>query len=198
MLSEGFDAHACVEAVRNGDETAARLLVERLTPLVLKIVRAHLPRRTSEEDLLQTVLMKVFAKLDQYSGAVPIEHWVSRVAVNTCLNALHHERVRPEIRLADLTEEQEEVVGQLAGSTEELPASHQLAARELIEKMLEKLAPIDRMLITFLHLEGRSLDEVRQSTGWSTTRIKVRAFRARQRMKKHLATLLEECGHEQA
>jgi len=196
MLSAGFDVHACVEQVRNGDETAARLLVERLTPLVLKIVRAHLPRRTSEEDLLQTILMKVFAKLDQFSGAVPIEHWVSRVAVNTCLNALHHERVRPEVRWADLTEEQEEVVRDLAGSVQELPVSHQVAARELVEKLLERLTPSDRMLITCLHLEGRSVDELRQMTGWSSTRVKVRAFRARQRMKKHLANLLEECSHE--
>ena len=197
MLSAGFDPHACVEQVRNGDETAARLLVERLSPLVLKIVRAHLPRRTTEEDLLQTILMKVFAKLDQFSGAVPSEHWVSRVAVNTCLNALHHERVRPEVRWADLSEEQEEVVRELAGSTEELPVSHQLAARELIEKLLERLTPSDRMLVTCLHLEGRNVDELRKLTGWSATRIKVRAFRARQRMKKHLAHLLEECSHEQ-
>lgn len=197
MLSAGFDAHACVERARHGDETAARLLVERLTPLVLKIVRAHLPQRTSEEDLLQTILMKVFAKLDQFSGAVPLEHWVSRVAVNTCINALHHERIRPELRWADLTEEQEQVVRQLAGSEEELPASHQIAARELVEKLLERLEPTDRMLITLLHLEGRSLDELRQITGWNTTRIKVRAFRARQRMKKHLATLLQESKHEQ-
>jgi len=63
-----------------------------LYPLVLKLVRAHLPRRAAEEDLVQTVFMKVFAKLDDYAGAVPLEHWVSRIAVNTCINQLRAER----------------------------------------------------------------------------------------------------------
>ncbi len=197
MLSAGYEVRSCIERARQGDDGAVRFLIERITPLVLKIVRAHLPRRTSEEDLVQTILMKVFAKLDQFSGSVPFEHWVSRVAVNTCINALQHERVRPEIRWADLTEEQEQVVRQLAGSEEELPASHQVAARELVDKLLERLEPTDRMLITLLYLEGRSLEDLRQITGWNTTRIKVRAFRARQRMKKYLSILLEESKNEQ-
>ncbi|MCX8107370.1 MAG: sigma-70 family RNA polymerase sigma factor, partial [Verrucomicrobiae bacterium] len=156
MLSAGYEVRSYVERARRGDDAAVQFLIRRITPLVLKIVRAHLPRRTSEEDLVQTILMKVFTKLDQFSGSVPFEHWVSRVAVNTCINALHHERIRPEVRWADLSEEQEEVVKQLAGSDEELPSSHQVAARELVEKLLERLEPTDRMLVTLLYLEAVS------------------------------------------
>src|SRR5689334_13109434 len=99
-----LDVPLCVKRARRGDEEAARLLIQHLYPLVIKLVRSHLPRRTSEEDLAQTVFMKMFANLGQYSGTVPLEHWVSRIAVNTCLNQLRVEKVRPELRYADLTD----------------------------------------------------------------------------------------------
>src|SRR4051794_14374831 len=69
--------------VRGGDEDAARALVRRLYPTVIKLVRARPSRRTSEEDLAQIVFAKIFAKLNQFSGGVPLEHWVSRIVVNT-------------------------------------------------------------------------------------------------------------------
>src|SRR5580698_7482263 len=118
MSEPGFDMPACLERVRQRDEEAARLLFQHLHPLVLKIVRSHLPRRMSEEDLTQTVFMKVFANLDQYSARAPFEHWVSRIAVNTCIKALRAEKVRPELRHADLSEEEVEVLDWLATTDE--------------------------------------------------------------------------------
>jgi RNA polymerase sigma factor (sigma-70 family) len=196
MGEAGLDVRACVESVRRGDDDAARALMEHLYPLVLKLVRAHLPRRSSEEDLVQTVFMKVFAKLDQFSGRVPLEHWVSRIAVNTCFNQLQRERVRPELRLADLTEEEEQVVQSLASTQEDLAMDSRYASRELVEKLLARLKADDRLVITLLHLEGKSVEETRQMTGWSTTMVKVRAFRARQKLRKHLETLLKHTPYE--
>src|SRR5436190_19744586 len=99
-----------VPAVLRQDEEAARELVRTLYPLVAKLVRAHRPRRTAEEDLCQMIFIKVFQKLPQFSGKVPLEHWVSRIAVNTCLNQIESERIRPEVRHADLSEEEQAVV----------------------------------------------------------------------------------------
>ena len=96
--------------MRRQDEEAAREMFQQLHPLVLKVVRSHLPRRMSEEDLVQTVFMKVFANLNQYSAKAPFEHWVARITVNTCIKALRAEKARPELRRADLTEEQEQVL----------------------------------------------------------------------------------------
>ena len=96
------DAGALVKAALQNDDEAARALVRQLYPLVAKIVRAHRSRRTPEEDLCQMIFIKVFQKLSQFSGNVPLEHWVSRVAVNTCLNQIESEKVRPEVRHADL------------------------------------------------------------------------------------------------
>jgi RNA polymerase sigma-70 factor (ECF subfamily) len=191
MSEGGVDVQSWVRSVQQGDEAAARALFNHLFPLVIKIVRAHLPRRTSEEDLVQTVFMKLFAKLDQFSGRVPLEHWVSRIAVNTCLNQISTERVRPELRWADLSEAEERVLQSLASTTDDLEPSHNLASRELVDKLLERLSPADRLVITLMHLEGRTVEEVRQITGWNASLIKVRAFRARRKMKKHLETLLE-------
>ena len=185
-----FDAAACVERVRQRDEDAARALFRHLYPLVARLVRSHLPRRTSQEDLVQTVFMKVFANLDRFSGTVPLEHWVSRIAVNTCLNQLAAEKARPELRWADLNEEQTEALGAVIAGPEELEPGRSLAAREIVEKLLARLAPADRLLLTLLHLEGRSVEEVRQITGWNVPVIKVRAFRARRKLRKEFRDLM--------
>ena len=187
----GLDVPGCVARVRQGDEEAARQLLEHLQPLVLKLVRAHLPRRTSEEDMVQAVFVKVFTRLSQFSGAVPLEHWVSRIAVNTCIHQISKERVRPEIRYADLSEEEEQVVQTLANSGEELSPVQAIASQELVTKLLAMLSAQDRLVITLMHLEGRTVEEVRQVTGWNKSVIKVRAFRARRKLRKHLEDLLE-------
>src|SRR4029077_19153126 len=114
------DADALVQGALRHDDAAARELVRRLYPLVAKLVRSHRPRRTSEEDLCQMIFIKVFQKLSQFSGKVPLEHWVSRIAVNTCLSQIAAEKIRPELRQADLSEEQQAVVDNLASSSEEL------------------------------------------------------------------------------
>jgi RNA polymerase sigma-70 factor (ECF subfamily) len=181
-----------VARVHRGDEDAARALLNHLYPLVLSIVRGHLPRRTSEDDLTQTIFVKVFSKLEQFSGTVPLEHWVSRIAVNTCLNALQAEKIRPELRWADLTEEEEHVIQTLDATSDDLEPGQSLAARDLTDKLLDCLKANDRLLVNLLHVEGRSVEEVRQLTGWNISMIKVRAFRARKRMRKHMDTLMKE------
>jgi len=71
---------AVLLAFRQRDQIAAREMVEHLHPLVIRIVRSHLPRRVAEEDLSQEIFLKMFTRLDQYQGAVPFSHWVSRIA----------------------------------------------------------------------------------------------------------------------
>src|SRR3984893_90572 len=183
------DAAELVQAALRHDDEAARELVRRLYPLVAKMVRSHRPRRTSEEDLCQMIFIKVFQKLGQFSGRVPLEHWVSRIAVNTCLSQIESERIRPELRYADLTEEEEAVVKNLAVSSEELAPDHARASRQLVEHLLEFLKPVERLVIDLLYLQGRSVEEIHQITGLGVAAIKVRAFRARQKMKAQLTKL---------
>jgi RNA polymerase sigma-70 factor, ECF subfamily len=180
---------ALVQAALQDDDEAARELVRRLYPLVAKMVRSHRPRRTAEEDLCQMIFIKVFQKLSQFSGKVPLEHWVSRIAVNTCLSQIEAERVRPELRHADLSEEEEAVVKNLAVASDELAPDRQLASRQLVEHLLEFLKPVERLVVDLLYLQGRSVEEIHKITGLGVAAVKVRAFRARQKMKTQMAKI---------
>lgn len=138
------------------------------------------------------IFIKVFQKLPQFSGKVPLEHWVSRIAINTCLNQIQSEKVRPEIRQADLSEEEAAVLENLATAAEELAPDKRFASRQLVEHLLDALKPVERLVIDLLYLQGRTVAEIREITGWSAPLVKVRAFRARQKMKQQLARISAE------
>src|SRR5205823_10443667 len=127
------NASALVQAALQHDDEAARALVRRLYPSVAKIVRAHRPSRTAEEDLCQMIFIKVFQKLSQFSGKVPVEHWVSRIAVNSCLNQIQWEKIRRELRQADLSVEEQSVIENLTTSSDELAPDQRVASRQLVE-----------------------------------------------------------------
>jgi len=197
-MADEPDLRALVAAVLQGEEEAARGLVRHLFPFVARLVRAHRPRRAAEEDLCQMIFIKMFQKLPQFSGAVPLEHWLSRIAINTCLNAIAAEKTRPELRHADLSEEQAAVLENLSASTEELDGTKQLAARDLVTHLLESLKPAERLVIELLHLQEKSVEEISRLTGWSKALVKVRAFRARQRLKQLLLRVSERETHVEA
>jgi RNA polymerase sigma-70 factor (ECF subfamily) len=178
-----------VAAALRHDEAAARELVRSLYPLVAKLVRAHRPVRAAEEDLCQMIFIKVLRNLSQFSGKVPLEHWVSRIAVNTCINQIQAEKARPELREADLSEEQAAVIQNLAATTDDLAPDQSFASRQLVEHLMNALKPAERLVIDLLYLQQRSVAEIRSVTGWSGALVKVRAFRARQKMKQMLSNM---------
>jgi RNA polymerase sigma-70 factor (ECF subfamily) len=188
MADDGV-SRELVAAVLREDENAARELVRVLYPLVAKLVRAHRPVRSAEEDLCQMIFIKILRNLSQFSGKVPLEHWVSRIAVNTCINQIQAEKARPELREADLSEEQAAVVRNLAATTGELGPDQSLTSRQLVEHLMQTLKPAERLVIDLLYLQQRSVAEIRRLTGWSGALVKVRAFRARQKMKQTLSNL---------
>jgi RNA polymerase sigma factor (sigma-70 family) len=183
---------ACLARGRAGDEKAILELFHFMHPHVAKLVQANLPVRESAEDLIQQVCVKVMSHLDQFSGKVPFLHWVSRIAVNTCLNQIRHEKRRPEVRLADLSENEATVVEHLAAAPGELDASEHVASKELVEKLLGTLKPADRLLMRLMYLEGRQVEEIAGLTGWSKSLIKVRAFRARAQLRRSYRSLMKE------
>ncbi len=183
---------ASLQRARQGDEEAVLELFHHMYPQVAKLVQANLPAKEPAEDLIQKVCVKVLTHLNQFSGRVPFLHWVSRISVNTCLNQIRHEKHRPELRLADLSEEEASVVENLAGTSEELDPGDRVAASELVEKLLAGLRPEERLLVRLMYLEGRTLEEISGLTGWSAGSIKVRVFRARGVLRKRYAMLMKE------
>src|SRR4051794_2252959 len=133
------DYTASLERVRAGEQAAARELVDRLYPIVVRIVRAHRPRRVAEEDLTQDIFIKMFGRLAQYRGDAPFEHWVSRIAVTTCMDQLRAQRCRPELRWSDLSAAEIGTLDFTANERRERGPGDALAARELVHKLLEQL-----------------------------------------------------------
>jgi len=193
-----FDLSACLEAVRQHDQEAARRLIEQLHPQVIRIVRSHLPRRMAEEDLAQEIFVKLFERLPQYveRPGVPFEHWLSRLAVRTCLDALRAERRRPEWRHADLSEDELTWLEHLVSDHVDPPAASAIGARDLVHTLLGGLSPADRLVITWLDLEQKSVKEISNLTGWSAALVKVRAFRARRKLRRLAVALGMETAHE--
>jgi RNA polymerase sigma-70 factor (ECF subfamily) len=133
--------------------------------------------------------MKAFARIEQWRGQMPFSHWVSRVAVTTCLDALRWQKRRPELRWSDLSESEAEVLNHVLHDEREQSAADSMSARELAHKLLATLKPADRLVLTMMDMEGRSVAEVQAATGWSATLVKVRAFRARRKLRKAFAQL---------
>lgn len=181
---ESFDLPGCLARVRGRDQGAARELVEHLYPLVIRIVRSHLPRRVAEEDLTQEVFMKMFTRMEQYQGAVPFTHWVSRIAVTTCIDHLRAQKRRPEFRWADLSENEANVLDAVLTNANDVAPDEAVAARELINKLMGQLKPEDQMVLRMLDLEQKSIAEISALTGWNGSLVKVRAFRARRKLRK--------------
>jgi len=198
MNGDDLDVAQCLQRVREQDPEAARVLVERLYPQIIRIVRSHLPVRAAEEDLAQEVFAKLFARLHQYEErrGVPFAHWVSRLAVRTCLDALRAERRRPEVRWADLPDEQAEWLQFMLADETAPPDASPASALELLEKLLAQLPPADRFLLHALDLEEKPVKEIAALTGWSMTLVKVRAFRARRKLRKLALAFKENHPHE--
>jgi RNA polymerase sigma-70 factor (ECF subfamily) len=187
-----IDLPACLERWRQGDEQAAEEIIRHLYPVICRIVRTHLSRRDHEDDLIQEILMKTFSRLHQYKAQVPLSHWVSRLAVTTCLDRLRAHKIRPEVRTADLTAAELELFD-LAGRENHTPdAGRAIEARDLVDKLLGGLPPADRSLILMADLEGRSLEEISSIKGWGVSKIKMRLFRIRGRIRKTMQNLEEK------
>jgi RNA polymerase sigma-70 factor, ECF subfamily len=171
-----------IARTRNFDEAAAKELVERIYPVVVRIVRNHLPRRESEEDLTQEIFLKIFAKLHQYRADMPFEHWVSRISVNTCIDHLRKQRNRPEYRWSDFSEDQQAILDNLKDNASQPPEQSPEESRELLNRLLLGLKPAERLVVQWLYLEEKSVSEICDRTGWKPSKVKVTAFRARQKL----------------
>jgi RNA polymerase sigma-70 factor (ECF subfamily) len=174
--------------VAHRDQDAACRLMEVLHPQVVRIVQNHLPRGVDAEDLAQDVFVQFFKTLDRYDRARPLEHWVSRLALNVCLKALRSRGRRPEWRWSDLSEGEQVVVDSLLHAPE-TDVSQARDGRELLVKLFDSLSAQGRMILTLLHLEEKPVAEIAAMTGWNATLVKVRAFRARAKLRNVLETL---------
>lgn len=179
-----------LDRARQGDEDANDRLVEILYPLVSGMVRNQIRLSADLEDVIQEVFLKMFLKLDQYRGPQPFEHWVSRLAVTTCYDWLRKKRARPLQSYSDLSETESEIVERsLSGDL----GADSLPQREILDGLLDKLIaglkPREQIVIRLLDLQELSIKEAREVTGWSPSKIKTTAMRARRKLAEQLRRL---------
>ena len=175
-----------LERIRGGAADEFAELVRRHQPLVVSILYRYERDPHRLEDLAQDTFLKAWRALDQFDGRAPFTHWLSRIAVHAALDHLRkHKRARNEIGFEELGED---ALDWLHGGDErnELEAS---AAREILEVAMRELSPAERLVITLQEIEGRSVKEISALTGSSGVDVRVRALRARAKLRKALEKL---------
>ncbi|MBU6411143.1 MAG: sigma-70 family RNA polymerase sigma factor [Verrucomicrobia bacterium] len=180
-----------IAATLKGDAASFEPLVQKYSPRVFATARRYARRESEVEDIAQEVWLKAFQKLASFRGEAPFEHWLMRLTVRTCYDFLRAHRRNRESAFSDLSEPENDWLQRFV-TAPETAGEHAEAAKLLVQRILEKLSPPARLVITLLEIEDRPVKEIARLTGWSVALVKVRAFRARAEMRKTLAKLASE------
>lgn len=184
---------ALVAAVSAGDEAAFAQLFERHRRRVARIAGRFFARPEQIEEIIQETFTKAYFALAQFSGAhaASFAAWLAQIAVNACYDELRRTQRRPEQQLDELTEaETRDLSARLRAGDTTHDVEAALVSRDLATKLLARLTPEDRLVLTLLDGEGLSVAEIAQLTGWSTPKVKVRAHRARAHLRRVLRRYL--------
>lgn len=184
--SETTEDLALAARIGAGDERAFEALVDRHFAHVARIVGRFFRRAEIAEEVRQEVFVKAYTRIATYRGEMPLEHWLSRIAVNTCYDQLRRDARRPEVPVADLTDDSAGLLDRLAAGAVNDEFWVKEEARVMAERLLSTLSPAERLVLTLMVLEDRTVAEVATLTGWSVANVKVRAFRARSKLRKTL------------
>ena len=186
---------------REGDESAFEEIMRRYSPRVFRFAGKFFHERSLVEEAAQEVFLKAFTELGSYEGRGSMEGWLTRITTNTCLNLLRSSKRRPELTASDLTEDQTEWLDRNMTSQaneQHRSSERSLVAADLAGRVLQTLTPNDQLVLTMIDGEDASVKDVVEMTGWSESKVKVQAFRARRRMREavekweaHLAKLIE-------
>jgi RNA polymerase sigma-70 factor (ECF subfamily) len=180
-----------IAAVLGGDVASFEPLVEKYSPRIFAMARRYARREDEIEDVVQEIWSKAYQRLGTFRGEAPFEHWLMRLAVRTCYDFLRGHQRNRESSFTELTDDENEWLDRFVAAPEQASDDAD-AARELVGRILEELPPDARLVITLLEIEDRSVKEIASLTGWSPSLVKVRAFRARARMKRILANLTRD------
>lgn len=184
-----------LERIRNGATDDFAEIVRRHQSHVFAILYRYEHDAHRLEDLAQETFLKAWRALAQFDGRAPFQHWLSRIAVHVALDHLRKQkRSRNEIGLAELGEDALEWLHSGDEDHRELEAE---AARHLLATALRELSPADQLVLTLLEIEERSVREISALMGISGIAVRVRAVRARAKLKKVLERMESE-SHEKS
>lgn len=175
---------------QDGDESAFAEIVRRYSPRVFSTASRFFRQRSLVEEAAQEVFLKAFTQLGSFEGRGSLEGWLTRIATNTCLNMIRGSKRRPELTVSDLSEEEDEWLEQQLSDPEQSSVENSLVAADLADRLLSVLPPEDQQALLMIDGEQASIKEVAEATGWSESKVKVRAFRARKKVREAMEKLL--------
>jgi len=182
-----------VRQAQDGEESAFAEIVRRYSPRVFSVASRFFRQRSLVEEAAQEVFLKAFTQLGSFEGRGSLEGWLTRIATNTCLNMVRGAKRRPEFTVSDLTEDEQSWLDhQPIDRSEQRSVENNLVATDLADRLLSVLSPEDQQALLMIDGEKASIKEVAEATGWSESKVKVRAFRARRKVREAMEKLL---GH---
>lgn len=182
---------ALVAAAAAGDEEAFEKLFERHRRQVARIGGRFFAQREQIEEIIQDTFTKVYFALHTYHGTheASFKAWLAQITVNACYDHLRRARRRPEHAMGDFTDnESAEISTQLRAARSDIEGA--LVSRDLALKLLARVSPEDRLVLTLLDVEGFSVAEIAEMTSWSVSKVKVRAHRARAHLRRIMRKFL--------
>ena len=176
------------------DEKAFAEIVRRYSPRVFQVASRFFRERSLVEDASQEIFLRAYTHLANYEGRGSLEGWLTRIATTTCLNLLRNSQRRPEAEASSALTEREGdwLDNHLAGVSVERhrAAKNSREAADLADLVLGTLSPDDRLVLMLVDGEDMPIKGVADTTGWSQSKVKVQAFRARRRMREAVEKLL--------
>lgn len=187
------DVELARRSSEQADESAFAEIVRRYSPRVFAFASRFFRQRSLVEEAAQEVFLRAFQQLKNYEGRGSLEGWLTRITTTTCLNLLRTARNKRELTVSDLSDTEINWLESRAVSAADEKQSSEAdktAAADLVNRVLETLSPDDRLVLILMETEGASVKETAEITGWSESKVKVQAFRARRRMREAVENLL--------
>jgi RNA polymerase sigma-70 factor (ECF subfamily) len=181
-----------VGIVVGGDVDCFEELITRYQSRVFGMARKYFRNESDAEDVVQTIFTKTFQKLSSYKGTAPFEHWFMRLSINACYDALRRKRNRPDQTISDMLFDDESWQDRLGNIPDARDRVGLEEARELVYTVLGQISDRARIVLTLQELEGRTIKEIAEITGWSESLVKVQAFRARKEMRASVERFLSQ------
>jgi RNA polymerase sigma-70 factor (ECF subfamily) len=174
-----------VRRVQQGDELAFREIVERYQAKVFSIIYGVLRNHNDAEDISQQVFAKIYFSIRNFDFRSSLLTWIYKITVNECYDYLRKRRVRKLVYESDFSEEDAHRMQSSEAAKDPRPSvDSRLAQRDYVWKLLSRVSEEERTLMLLKEVEGHSVDELAQMTGMNENTIKVKLFRARQKLLK--------------
>lgn len=180
-----------IEGARGGNDAAFNQIVLAYRKRILGTISRLIGRPEDVEDVGQEVFLRLYFSLDQLRTAEVFEPWLYRLTVNAAYDYLRRQKRRHESRMSDLSEQQVMMADAVAGGKVSKEELRRTDMKEFVDSLLDSVSEEDRVLLTLKEVEGLSLKELEQVYQVNENALKVRLFRARQRVIKAFGKLSE-------